>query len=141
MAWDAAGELFARFSEPFNELISRIRLDVADISLRSGATLIMTMVFAHPEDRPFMSRVGDVVRGAGGRLCRVHLRPEPSILERRVLEASRGGLGKLQDLEGLRGALKRWDAYTPVDPSDLSVDNSELSATEAAAMIQDHYRL
>ena len=139
--FDLVAEVLPPFSPPFSELVGRIRLDVIETSLRAGVDLVVTMVFGHPEDLPFMARVEDAVSRAGARLCLVHLRPEPAELERRVLEPARRRHRKIQNLDGLREALNRWETYTPVHESDLSVDNTILSPTEVAELIQRHYDL
>jgi chloramphenicol 3-O-phosphotransferase len=139
--FDLVAEVLPPFSPPFSELVGRIRLDVIETSLRAGVDLIVTMVFDHPEDLPFMAQVEDAVSRAGARLCLVHLRPKPAELEQRVLEPARRKHRKIQHLDGLREALNRWATYTPVHESDLSIDNTILSPTEVAELIQRHYDL
>jgi chloramphenicol 3-O-phosphotransferase len=140
-SFDLVAEVLPPFSPPFRELVSRIRLDVIETSLRAGVDLIVTMVFDHPEDLPFMTQVEDAVSRAGARLCLVHLRPELTELERRVLESARRKYRKIQHRDDLHEALNRWETYTPVHESDLSIDNTLLSPTEVAELIQRHYNL
>jgi hypothetical protein len=57
------------------------------------------------------------------------------VLEERVVQPSRQGTRKVRDVAVLGRMLDRYDLMTPIHEDDFSIDNSELAAEEAAAMI------
>ncbi len=60
------------------------------------------------------------------------------MLEKRVTDPSRAGVAKFGDPVQLRSMLARSDLHTPINAGDLSIDNSDLTPEEVAAMIAAH---
>ncbi len=58
-----------------------------------------------------------------------------------LLERPRLSNRKLQTVEGLRAALRQADHFSAINPDDLVIDNSALSADETADRIVAHFSL
>ena len=101
---------------------------------------------ASDDERPtvvdrFTDEVERVVTERGGVLCRVQLRPPLEVLLQRVGEPSRVQHQKLTDLKRLQAFFEERELYDLIDPSDLSIDNSDRSPADVAAQIRDHFGL
>jgi dephospho-CoA kinase len=132
---DPALRLFEFGSEELFELVTRLRLELIGAGARAGLDVVSTFVYAHPVDREHVDRILGPAEAAGARVTRVQLLPRRAVLEQRVLEQSRHNTTKIGDVALLRGMFDQYDMETPIDASDLSIDNSELAATDAARMI------
>ncbi len=64
--------------------------------------------------------------GSRGRATFVQLLPPP-----------RAEADKVRDVAALQDVLARWDLHTPVNASDLSIDNSDIPPEKVAAMIAE----
>ena len=132
---DLALRLFDFGAEEFGGLVERLRLELITTAARAGLDVVSTLVFAHPVDRAGLSRLVDAARDAGATVSFVQLRPARAVLEERVTSSSRAGTRKIRDLDSLRGILDRHDLVTPINPDDLSIDNTDLPPAEAARLI------
>jgi hypothetical protein len=89
----------------------------------------------------FTDEVQRVVTERGGVVCRVQLRPPEDVLLRRAGEPSRVQHQKLTDVADVRAFFEERELYDLIDPSDLSIDNSDRSPAEVAAQIREHFAL
>lgn len=138
---DVALRLFEFGTKPFGRLVDRLRLDLLEAAAEAGMHSVSTLVFAYPVDRPFIDRVVAVLERYGGTVSCIQLRPPLPVLEQRITDPSRAEARKLRDVAVLRRLFEQWDLSTPITADDLSVDNSELSAEDTAALIARHVGL
>jgi len=137
---NALRSVFDFGSEPFSEVLHRLRLDVFETAIRSGISLIFTnnSAWSGPDPRAsfvaFASRARQLVGEAGGDAMFVRLTAPLSVLEARVESGSRREHGKLVDVERLRQLVSQLD-QSAVHPDDLSLDTSRLKPDEAASAI------
>jgi cytidylate kinase len=132
---EAALRLFDFGTEPFVELVERLRLDLLDAAGRAGVDVVSTFVYAHPVDRDYVDRLVQASEVHGGVMTFVQLRPSRSVLEHRVDQPSRAEVAKVRDVAQLRRMLDRYDLTTPIHDDDLSIDNSSLSPEDVASRI------
>ena len=135
---EVALRLFEFGTTPFNALVHRLRFELAAAAAGAGLDVVSTFVYAHPADREYVDGLVETVGTAGGRVAFVQLLPPPPVLEQRVTESSRAEVHKLRDPGVLRSILERHDLRTPVNPDDLSIDNSDVPPEAVAAMIAAH---
>jgi len=143
LSFDLVSAVFDFPTPPFSRLSETIRLATFEAAARENLPgLVFTFVYAAPEDDEFVRRIVQVVEPRGGQVVFVRLSCDQATLERRVLGEERKHFGKIADVPRLRGALRRWklDATIPFGES-LEIDNSSLSADEAARRIAEHFAL
>lgn len=127
-------------SDPFTEVLHRVRLDVFETAARHGVDLIFTnnSVWAVTDGRArfaaFTQTVTERVEAAGGRVVFVQLAAPAEVLESRVGDDSRREHGKLLDPVRLRTILQDYD-LTPLAADHLVIDTSVVPPEEAAARI------
>jgi hypothetical protein len=139
LVFDLASAIFEFPSTPFMELAGQVRFAVFEAAAREGvAGLIVTFVYAEPDDDPFVRKVIRVVEGHGGQVDLVRLICAQATHEERVLAAERKSFGKITSVEQLREAMARWNlgAAVPFRPS-LEIDNSALGAERVARQIAE----
>lgn len=132
---DPALRLFEFGSPEVHELVTRLRVELIGAGARAGLDVVSTFVYGHPADREHVARILGAAEDAGALVTRVQLLPRREVLERRVLDESRNDTTKIGDVALLRRMFEQHDMETPIDPSDLSIDNSEISATAVAHLI------
>ncbi len=138
---DFAAAFLTPYTKEHAELVHKIRLSVFEAAAASHVDLIFTFVYAHPVDDPYVQEFESSFESAGGRLCYVQLRPDRDELERRVTNESRRQKLTILDVETLRRVSEKWDVDTPFRDTDLSIDNTGVSADEVAQLIRKHYDL
>lgn len=137
---DCVRAVFDFGTKPFGRLVDLIRLAVFEEAAREGVSLVFTYVYAHPQDAPFVERVGETIERHGGQLCFVRLTCDTNVLERRLTAEARARRGKLASTEVLRGLTERYDIFSPVEGREsLSLDNTDLPPADAAARIRNHF--
>lgn len=105
---NALRSVFDFGSEPFSEVLHRLRLDVFETAIRSGINLIFTnnSAWSGPDPRArfvaLARRAGQLVEEAGGEAMFVRLTAPLPVLEARVASGSRRDHGKLLDVKRLR---------------------------------------
>jgi gluconate kinase len=140
---NAVRALFEFGSPEFNRALWRVRLDLISAAAQSGADVILTLNSAHGPNSQFRDRLNDletVISEHGGNVYCVHLEPRREVLHKRLLNPNRASQGKLMDTDRLSQLLEHWDSK-PVDPLNLSIDNSELAPEVVARAIATHYNL
>lgn len=137
---DALTPVFDFGSEPFTEVLHRIRLDVFETAARAGVDLIFTnnSVWAVSDGRTrfatFAHTVRERVEAAGGQVVFVQLTAPLEVLESRVGGATRRAHGKLLDPIRLRTILEDCD-LSPLGADHLVIDTSVVSPADAAERI------
>jgi hypothetical protein len=142
LVFDLAKAIFEFPSTPFMKLAEKVRFAVFEAAAREGvAGLIVTFVYAQPDDDPFVRKVIEVVEGYGGQVELVRLTCARSVHEERVLAPERNSFGKITSV-AQRDAMTRWNlaAAVPFRPS-LEIDNSELGAERVARQIAERLSL
>lgn len=132
---EAALRLFEFGTKPFGDLVERLRLELLGGAARGGVDVVSTLVYAHPVDRPHVDRLVKASEDHGGIVTFVQLRPDTAALEHRVAQPSRAGVAKVGDVATLRRLLDGYDLRTPINPDDLSIDNSDVPPEEVAGLI------
>ena len=137
LAVDLVESVFEFGSQPFVELREAIWLAVFSQAIEAKlAGLIFTFAFDRTVQRSFVGNVRRVVEADGGKVLFVKLECSPEEIERRLTHPSRQRFGKLNSEERFR-ELSQANAFVdPGIPADrLTVDTTELSASEAAKLI------
>lgn len=133
-------------SEPFVEVLHRLRLDVFAAAARGGIDVIFTnnSAWAGHDGRArfaaFAGRAKRVTEEGGGKVCFVRITAPLAVLTERVAAESRRAHGKLLDPARLREVVASLDE-TSLYPDDLVIDTSVASPDEAARVILQALRL
>jgi hypothetical protein len=143
LAVDLVGSVFEFGSLPFVELREKIWIEV--FSAAAAATLdglIFTFAFDRTVRVGFIENTREVIESSGGEVLFIELRCSAEEIERRIEHPSRQGFGKLSSVGQFR-ELKEAGAFVdPGIPAErLVVDTTELSASDAAALIVSNLRL
>lgn len=137
---DAITPVFQFASEPFTEVLHRLRLDVFATATRHGIDLIFTNNSAwrgsdgRERFAAFADAAAHAVAEEGGTTLFVQVTAPAAVLEGRVADPSRRAHGKLVDPSRLREMLAVHDP-SPLHPDDLVVDSSQLDPDAAARRI------
>jgi hypothetical protein len=130
-------------SEPFTEVLHRLRLDVFRSAARADISLIFTnnSAWGGPDARSrfaaFATAAERIVEAEGGRTVFVKLTAPLAVLEERVAQESRRRLGKLVDIVRLRELVTGLD-QSALHPDDLEIDTSTIGSGAAALYIRGH---
>jgi hypothetical protein len=136
---DLAMRLFEWGTKPHGQLVTTLRIALFRAAAAEGVDVVSTFVYASPVDDAYIRTMTDVIEDDGGELCLVQLRPPPHVLEARVTLVERTVRQKLRDVAGLRELLERFDCYAPIEGTALSIDNTDLTATDVTARIRAHF--
>lgn len=137
---NAVASIFEFGSEPYNQVLHRVRLDVFAAAAQAGIDLIFTNNSAWGGDdgrgrfATFAEQAAGVVSEAGGQVLSVQLVAPQAELERRLADDSRRRHGQLLDVDRHRELLADHDPR-PLHQGDLRLDTSELTPDEAAHRI------
>ena len=140
---DAVKPVFAFGTDPFADIIHRLRLDVFETAAASGVDVIFTnnSVWGRPngreEFRAFAEETRRRVDAKGGRVVFVQLTAPSDVLCERVGAESRHRRGKLVGTERLLELLALLDP-APLHDDDLVIDTSVVQPSDAAAEIARH---
>jgi len=140
---DAIRPVFDFATQPFTDVIHRLRLDVFETAASHGSNLIFTnnSVWGIPNGRALFRSFAEEARirveRAGGRVVFVQLTAPAETLSERVGSESRRELGKLVRTERLTELLAQLDA-SPLHADDLVIDTSKLQPSQAAAHVVTH---
>ena len=139
---DAVLPVFEFGTAPFWKLVHQMRRDMLEAVTSEGVDLIITNVYAHPDDAPRIEWYLEAVEQHGGRVACVQLTCALEELERRVTAAERVAMRKLATLELLRETVSNYELFTPLpDRDSLRIDNTSLSPDAVATRIIQHYGL
>ena len=140
---NAVNSVFEFGTEPYNEVLHRLRLDVFRVAARSGTSLIFTNNSAWSGADPrrrfvaFASQARQAVEDEGGRALFVRLTAPLPVLEERVADETRLAHRKLVDVHRLRELVRAID-QSPIHQDDLTIDTSVIDPEEAAKTIERH---
>jgi predicted kinase len=127
-------------TEPFNQVVHRLRLDVFETAAQAGIDMIFTnnSAWPGPDGRARFAAFADAARrvteAGGGQTLFVRLTAPLAVLEERVASESRQAHGKLVDVARLRDLLAELDQAS-LNPGDLIIDTSQVAPEQAAAII------
>lgn len=127
-------------TEPFREVLHRLRLDVLGAAARAGIDVIFTnnSAWAGADGRAQFAEFADTARRVteegGGKVCFVRITAPLGVLIERVGAESRRAHGKLLDPVRLREMMASLDE-TSLHPDDLVIDTSAVSPDEAVQVI------
>ena len=141
MTFDVAIRVFDFGTPEFYDLLDRLRTALFEATAAAGRDTVATLVFGHPGDRPYVDRLRATAARCGVELTCVQLCPPPSVLLERVRSASRLDTNKIRDPDTLRAVLAQHDLYTPIDDTDVRIDNSEIPPDGVAVEIAAHLGL
>jgi chloramphenicol 3-O-phosphotransferase len=137
---NALTSVFEFASDPFTEVLHRVRLDVFETAVRHGVDLIFTnnsvwdVSNGRARFESFTATVRSRVEDLGGHIVFVQLTAPAEVLEARVASESRRRHEKLVDPTRLRVILQGHDP-SPLDSGDLVIDTSQVAPDEAARQI------
>jgi shikimate kinase len=142
MTVNSISSIFAFGTEPYNDVVHRLRLDVFQTAARTGTSLIFTnnSAWSEPNGRArfvaFTDEVKEAVETHQGRVVFVRLSAPRNVLEERLASESRRVHEKLLDVDQFRELLESFDESF-LHNDDLSIDTSTMNAETAAQTIFD----
>ncbi len=142
----AVRALFDFGTPEFQELVWKIRTDLFEAAARANVDVIYTMnaarggVAGAETAQRSAERIEEATTKHGAVVRYVHLEPPLHVLEERLGNESRAAHGKLLDVAKLHEQMQGWDSK-PLDPSHLSIDNTDLEPRTVAEMIRAHHAL
>ena len=141
---DAVTSVFEFGSQPFLDVLHRVRFDVFETATREGIDVVFTnssMSHRVPRVEAFLAfarRAAEVVDAAGGTTMFVRLTAPVDVLCQRVDCDDRRALRKLVDADRLRTRLETY-AQPIVNDDDLVIDTSTMTADESARLITSSF--
>lgn len=139
---DAIKPIFEFGSPSFGKLIDLIRVETVKEAARVGLNLIYTFCYAKGSDDVHVEKITRAVEEHGGEVCFVLLKADRAELNKRVVEESRRTMGKAKTVEMMDFFHETYDLLSPVpDRESLIIDNTHLSAENAAERIIEHFNL
>jgi shikimate kinase len=135
--------IFAFGSQPFTDVVHRLRLDVFKTAMAEGMSLIFTnnSAWGGVDGRARFIAFAESARAAtesgGGRVQFVRLTAPGTVLKERLANPARRQLEKLLDPSRLRELLASLDDAA-LSEDDLTVDTSEHTPAEAASAMNAH---
>ena len=88
-------------------------------------------------DLGFLEEIEEALRSSGAELLPVYLQCEVSELERRVMDATRIGMGKVRSVEGLHKTLACWKFVAVPRSNCVTVRTDGKTPAECAEEIID----
>ena len=132
---DAALRLFRFGSREWDELVNTLWVDMISAAAKARLDVVSTLVYLQGASDGRVRRLREASKAGGAAIFFVQLRPSSDALERRVRDPSRSGSNKIQDPAQLRRMAHHFNMDAAIDPTELSIDNSDVSATAAARQI------
>ncbi len=129
-------------SPPFERLIVLIRREMLAEAARGNVNVTFTYCYAKDQDDENVRELTEAATKNGGEVCFVFLKADKSELEKRVLEDSRKVMKKIRTVEILYAYFDEYELFTPLPHGEsLVIDNTNLSAENAATQIIRHFNL
>ena len=139
---DCIEPVFEFGSKPFFKLINLIRVETVREAARVGQNLIYTFCYAKDLDDAHVATITENVEAEGGEVFFVLLKADRQELNKRVTEDSRKRMGKAKTVEMMDYFHETYDLCSPVPGREsLIIDNTDLSAADAARQIIGHFNL
>lgn len=139
---DAILPVFEFGSAPFGRLVELIRVETVTEAARQNVNLIYTFCYAKGLDEMHVEKVEKAARDNGGEVHFALLICSDDELRRRVVLEDRQKFHKANTIEMIETFLETYDLSSPIPYADtLVIDNTSVSADEAAGRIVEHFRL
>ena len=139
---DAVSPVFEFGTEPFWKLVHLFRIETIAEAARQNVSLIYTFCYAKGADDAHVEEVLKAVEDGGGEVCFTLLVAEKSEIEKRILSESRLNYMKMKSRKMLRETWEKYELFSPVPfRESLTIDNTNLSAEDAAKQIIAHFNL
>ena len=139
---DCITPVFEFGSPSFYKLIELIRVETVAEAARAGQNLIYTFCFAKDLDERHVEKIAKSVEENGGEVCFVQLIADKAVFEQRILSESRRQYGKAKSVKMMKHFFETYDLFSPVpEHESLCIDNTNLSAEDAAEKIIGHFGL
>ena len=139
---ECVAPIFDFGTESFWNLVHLIRVETVAEAARANQNLIYTFCYAKDSDDAHVRLITKTVEENGGEIVFVLLKAKKSVIEKRVLEKSRKKFGKIADIELLHRIWEKHELFAPVpERESLVIDNTDLSAENAARRIIEHFLL
>jgi hypothetical protein len=137
---DVARVLFDFGEEAFSQLIWDVRLLVFEHAARANLSgVIFTWAYSHPDFLPYLDRIRTTLAQYPMEICYVFVSCSIEELKRRVLQADRGTVGKINSIEALERQLSKKHHQVIPGTHSLIIDNTNLLPAEVAQKIIVHY--
>ena len=141
-AIDVARTVFDFGAPGFFELVQDVRASVLEAAAERGVSLVvMTFVYAAPDDLPAFERFEAVVQRHGGQLFPVFLKCSTDEIVRRVGNAERAARRKMTSEQAAREFLARYQVSAVPRRNCLVLDSEARSAEANAGEIIRHFGL
>lgn len=130
----------SKIGEKLNE---KYRLDIIENATKDRIPgLIMTFVYGHPVDEPFIKRVINKVESNDGHVKFIKLIASKEALKERISDKSRNGTLKMKDYSELENLMAKYDLETNIQlGKTLVIDNTNKSAGDVAEEIIKSFEL
>jgi chloramphenicol 3-O-phosphotransferase len=138
---DLVSSVFPFGSEPFGRLREQMWLAVFREAATNHVSLIFTFNPEHTVSERFIQDAIEAVESAGGQVCFIELTCSQAELEQRLENPSRRKFGKLRSVEQYRALTDAGAFRFPKLPAGLTLDTTNTSATETAALISEYLSL
>lgn len=139
---EAVLPVFEFGTEPFWNLVHSFRILTVAEAARANQNVIYTFCYAKDEDDDHVAKIKNAVEENGGKVCFVLLKANMETIEKRLGAASREQYSKIKNLEEYRKMVGSYDVFSPVPhAASLIIDNTNVSAANAANAIIQHFRL
>ncbi len=139
---DCVKPVFDFGTPPFERLIEMIRNETFAEAARENVSLIHTFVYAFGIDDAYFQRKIASVEDNGGEVCLVLLRCDDDVRRERIGNESRVRIGKLTDPDSIVASRQKHDLFSPLPGREtLIIDTAEVSPSEAAGRILEHFGL
>ena len=132
---DAALRLFRFGSREWGELVDTLWADMLSAAAKAGLDVVSTLVYMQGVGEGRVRRLRAASEAGGAVVHFIRLCPNSDALERRVTDPSRSGSKKIQDPAQLRRMAQHFNLDATIDPTELSIDNSDISAVDVARQI------
>lgn len=125
------------------KLNAKYRFDILENAAKENIPgLIMTFVYGHPGDEPFVKRVVEIVEKYNGTVYFVKLKASNKALKERVTNESRVGTMKMKTFREIEGLMQKYDLETEIQVGNsLIIDNTNKTPEDVAYEIVRHYNL
>lgn len=140
---DLVDSIFEFNSEQAGRLSSKFRLEMFEEAAKAKIPgIIFTFVYAKGLDDEFVQQVIDTVAPYDGKVKFVLLKCNKEELLKRVEEESRRDFKKIYEPEKLKALFEKYEMFSPVPQQEsLIIDNTQISPSEVAKQIIQHYNL
>jgi RNase adaptor protein for sRNA GlmZ degradation len=134
---------YNKYQQIFFPLIVEINLFMLSKAAGENVpSVIMTNCYSHPEDEEYIRRIIEIVEGNNGEVNFVRIKCGNKELLRRVTDESRKKYGKVKDPDRLKSIMEEKDLIQEIPfVNSFTIDNTDISAKEAADRIKEHYTL